>query len=61
MQLRDPTSAVPVSGLKRYEDSLDSLVCAWVGMTYLKGETVAYGDHTAAIWMPCAAKTCRDT
>ena len=52
IQLPDPTSAVPVSGLKRYEDSLDSLVCAWVGAKYLEGETVAYGDHTAAIWIP---------
>jgi predicted RNase H-like nuclease len=52
MELPDPTSAVPVSGLKRYEDSLDALVCAWVGAKYLEGETVAYGDHTAAIWIP---------
>jgi predicted RNase H-like nuclease len=52
IELPDPTSAVPISGLKRYEDSLDSLVCAWVGMKYLEGEAVAYGDHTAAIWIP---------
>jgi predicted RNase H-like nuclease len=52
MELPDPTSAVPVSGLKRYEDSLDALVCAWVGAKYLEGEAVAYGDHTAAIWIP---------
>jgi predicted RNase H-like nuclease len=52
IELPDPTSAVPVSGLKRYEDSLDALVCAWVGMKYLEGEAVAYGDHTAAIWIP---------
>ena len=52
IELPDPTSAVPVSGLKRYEDSLDALVCAWVGMKYLEGEAVTYGDHTAAIWIP---------
>jgi predicted RNase H-like nuclease len=38
--------------LKRYEDSLDALVCAWVGAEHLAGRTVALGDHTAAIWCP---------
>ncbi len=52
IELPDPTSAIPVTGLKRYEDSLDALVGAWVGMKYLEGEAVAYGDHTAAIWTP---------
>jgi predicted RNase H-like nuclease len=52
MELPDPAGAIPVTGLKRYEDSLDALVCAWVGAKYLEGEAVAYGDHTAAIWIP---------
>jgi len=26
------------SSLKRYEDALDGLICAWVGMRYLAGE-----------------------
>jgi predicted RNase H-like nuclease len=43
---------VSTSGLKRYEDSLDILVCAWVGAKYLKGEALPYGDDTAAIWVP---------
>ena len=38
--------------LKRYEDALDALVCAWVGARYLDGHAVAYGDHNAAIWVP---------
>lgn len=38
--------------LKRYEDALDALVCAWVGARYLAGCATAYGDHTAAIWVP---------
>ncbi len=38
--------------LKRYEDALDALVCAWVGMEFLAGRTVALGDDTAAIWCP---------
>lgn len=38
--------------LKRYEDALDALVCAWVGIMYLTGRATAYGDATAAIWSP---------
>jgi predicted RNase H-like nuclease len=52
LELPDATDAVPVSGLKRYEDSLDALVCAWVGAEYLEGKAIPYGDHTAAIWVP---------
>lgn len=37
--------------LKRYEDALDALVCAWVGARYLAGCADAYGDDTAAIWV----------
>ena len=48
----DATSAISTSGLKRYEDSLDALVCAWVGAKYLEGTVVPYGDDTAAIWVP---------
>jgi predicted RNase H-like nuclease len=52
IELPDPTSAVSASGLKRYEDSLDALVCAWVGARYLEGEAKPFGDDTAAIWIP---------
>jgi predicted RNase H-like nuclease len=41
-----------LSRLKRYEDALDALVCAWVGAEHLAGRTVALGDETAAIWCP---------
>ena len=40
------------SHLKRYEDTIDALICAWVGMKYLDGKAHAYGDETAAIWVP---------
>jgi predicted RNase H-like nuclease len=43
---------ISTSGLKRYEDSLDALVCACVGAKYLEGSAVPYGDNTAAIWVP---------
>lgn len=52
VELPDAVSTVPTSGLKRYEDSLDALVCAWVGAKYLEGDAVPYGDGTAAIWVP---------
>jgi predicted RNase H-like nuclease len=41
-----------LASVKRYEDVLDALVCAWVGVEFLAGRTIALGDHTAAIWCP---------
>jgi predicted RNase H-like nuclease len=38
--------------LKRYEDALDALICAWVGVEHLEGRTIALGDESAAIWCP---------
>jgi predicted RNase H-like nuclease len=40
------------ASLKAIEDSLDALVCGWVGTRYLAGRCRAYGDDTAAIWIP---------
>ena len=37
--------------LKRFEDTLDALVCAWVGACYLAGHAECYGDAAAAIWV----------
>ena len=41
-----------LSQLKKVEDALDALICAWVGVEYLAGKTVPLGDRTAAIWCP---------
>lgn len=38
--------------LKKYEDALDALVCAWVGACYLEGRAEPFGDADAAIWVP---------
>ena len=46
-----------LSGLKRYEDVLDALICAWVGIEYLEGRCVAYGDGNSAIWVPSDVAT----
>lgn len=44
--------AESLSHLKKVEDALDALICAWVGVEYLAGKTVPLGDQTAAIWCP---------
>jgi predicted RNase H-like nuclease len=41
--------------LKRFEDALDALICAWVGVRFLAGTATALGDATAAIWCPTDA------
>lgn len=49
--------AVPsLAALKRYEDAIDALVCAWIGICYLEGNADASGDETAAIWCPTGAQ-----
>ncbi len=48
----DEAVILRTSGLKRYEDALDALVCGWVGVQYLAGLCTAFGDDTAAIWTP---------
>ena len=47
-----PEQVRTFTSLKRYEDALDALVCAWVGVRYLEGSARAYGDGNAAIWVP---------
>ncbi len=42
----------PFARLKRYEDALDALICAWVGIEYLAGRTRAFGDADSSIWTP---------
>ncbi|MCB9659435.1 MAG: DUF429 domain-containing protein [Polyangiales bacterium] len=41
-----------LNSLKRYEDVLDALVCAWVGVRYMEGGARPLGDEAAAIWCP---------
>lgn len=52
LDLPAPSAVSTLSHLKRYEDALDALVSAWVGIEYLEGRAQAYGDATAAIWVP---------
>jgi predicted RNase H-like nuclease len=46
------TSGTKLAHLKRYEDALDALSCAWVATRCIEGTAAAYGDETSAIWVP---------
>ncbi len=47
-----PAEIKTLASLKPYEDALDALVCAWVGIEHLRGKTKPYGDKAGAIWIP---------
>ncbi|WP_193368034.1 DUF429 domain-containing protein [Pelagibius marinus] len=38
--------------LKAYEDSIDAVICVWVGICALEGRAVPFGDADSAIWIP---------
>jgi len=53
------TAALPQPGMdargvemKAYEDKLDAIICAWVGICALEGRAMPYGNDDAAIWIP---------
>lgn len=48
----DAATQLRMSDLKRYEDSLDALICGWIGIQYLQERCTPYGDDTSAIWTP---------
>lgn len=52
-----PPRATTLAGLKRYEDGLDALVCAFIGVEVIEGRGMAFGDETAAIWLPRSLET----
>lgn len=41
-----------LSLLKSYEDVLDALVCAWVGIQFMDKQCTSYGDENSTIWIP---------
>jgi len=57
IRLPSPRDVQTLTALKRYEDALDALVSAWVGTQFAIGNTKAYGDNTATIWVPAAELT----
>jgi predicted RNase H-like nuclease len=59
IEIRGVAAAFPIpeaqassTGLKTYEDMLDAVVCAWVGICALEGRAVPFGDEDSAIWIP---------
>lgn len=44
--------ATTLASLKKFEDAIDALVCAWIGGQYLDDNASAHGDDDAAIWVP---------
>lgn len=43
---------VTFSQLKRFEDTIDAIICGWIGTCYVATNIVPYGDNTATIWNP---------
>lgn len=41
--------------LKRFQDAIDAVACAWVGTRFLNGTARPVGDRAAAVWVPQAA------
>jgi hypothetical protein len=52
MELPNSAAVSSLSSLKRYEDGLDAVVCGWVAAQFVQGNTMPYGDATAAVWVP---------
>jgi predicted RNase H-like nuclease len=49
-----PPAGTPAIALKAFEDKLDAIICAWVGICALDGRAQPYGDAESAIWIPVA-------
>ena len=47
-----PTIGASTATMKSFEDMLDAVVCAWVGMCALDGRATPFGDMESAIWIP---------
>jgi len=52
LRLPQAVEVPSLATLKRYEDAIDALLCAWVGICYLEGKAIAFGDETSSIWCP---------
>lgn len=50
--LQLPPLESPSWQLKAFEDMLDAVICAWVGICVFEGAAVPFGDDTSAIWIP---------
>ncbi len=46
-----------VADLKKIEDMLDAIVCAWVAVRAFEGQAKPFGDEDSAIWIPNVAQS----
>ncbi|WP_234189196.1 DUF429 domain-containing protein [Shinella sp. NM-101] len=47
-----PSPEAPAWQLKAFEDTLDAVICAWIGICVYEGAAIPFGDDTSAIWIP---------
>ena len=47
-----PDAGSTVRRMKAFEDRLDAVVCAWVGIRALEGRAEPLGNDESAIWVP---------
>lgn len=47
-----PSPSTKGAALKAFEDKLDAIVCAWVGICVIEGRATPFGDQDSAIWVP---------
>jgi predicted RNase H-like nuclease len=47
-----PDTSAPAWQFKAFEDQLDAVVCAWVGVCALEDRAQPFGDSDSAIWIP---------
>lgn len=50
--LQLPPFEAPSWQLKAFEDMLDAVICAWIGICAFEGTAMPFGDETSAIWIP---------
>jgi predicted RNase H-like nuclease len=50
--LPEPDISASATEVKAYEDALDAIVCAWIGICVLEGRAQPFGDRSSAIWIP---------
>ena len=50
--LPSPGEISTLTALKPCEDTIDALVCCWVGTKYLAGQVEPFGDDDSSIWCP---------
>ena len=52
-----PPTDAPLRSLKAFEDSLDAVICTWIGRCALENHATAHGDATSTIWTPTPSPT----